>query len=84
MKCAWCDEPFARGETHVRLPYAREPGFLRFHDDCRFRQFIGSLAHLRHECSCFVKGSTCTDPPEMTLREAASAAVAEWRRQHGL
>jgi hypothetical protein len=45
------------------------------------RAIIGSVAHVEHRCSCFVPGSTESDPPGMTRREAANAAVKLWQEQ---
>jgi hypothetical protein len=33
------------------------------------------VAHLQRKCSCYVRGATCGDPPGMSKREAAKAAV---------
>ena len=82
-QCAWCDEVFVGGEQGVRIPALGAAGDegADHHLDCFLRSVIGSLAHLQHECSCFVPGATCTDPPELSKREAAQAAVRYWRQQ---
>jgi len=39
------------------------------------RLVIGSVAHLERRCCCYVPGSTEDDPPHMTPRQAARAAL---------
>jgi hypothetical protein len=74
--CDWCEEAFVDGDEGFGIPCIGEPSAFRFfHRACWLRQITGSLSHLRQECSCFVRFSTCTDPPYMTLREAAEAAA---------
>jgi hypothetical protein len=68
MICLWCEEPVSEGE---RNPNFREP----FHFACGFRSVAGSVAHLEGRCGCFLVGSTEGDPPGMTKREAANAAL---------
>jgi hypothetical protein len=46
------------------------------HLNCFMRQTIGSVAHQLKQCRCYVPGSTEEDPPGMTKRQAADAAVA--------
>jgi len=76
--CGWCDEVFDANDCGFEIPYMggpAEPRVLYYHTDCQLRQIVGSVAHLRRECSCFVPGSECTDPPQMTLRQAAVEAA---------
>lgn len=68
--CAWCVEP-----KDPNLPGSMHP-------ECTFRAVCGSVAHIEGRCSCFVPGSTETDPPGMTKRQAARAAVEARRRRH--
>jgi hypothetical protein len=74
MKCHWCKERIARIEVD---PLVNTP----MHRECAFRSIMGSLAHIEGRCSCVVAGATETDPPEMTRREAAKAALAAWEKQ---
>ena len=74
MKCQWCKERIKRSEVD---PLVQTP----MHRECAFRSIMGSLAHIERRCSCFVKGAPETDPPEMTRREAAKAALAAWERK---
>lgn len=71
--CSWCEEEIAEGDRGVT--YSNGPVA---HLHCFIRGTIGSVAHIRKECSCFVFGSTCGDPEGMTKREAATAAVKEY------
>lgn len=70
-KCLNCDEPILQGED----------GFVEcsnnaFHRACFLRRIIGSLAHQMGVCSCYKGGSELHDPPGLTKREAAEAALA--------
>lgn len=73
--CEYCGEPITPGE---HLPFERS----RFHGECIFRLMSGSLAHQERRCGCFIRGATETDPPGMTKREAAKAALAAFDRLH--
>ena len=70
--CWGCDEPVTTDEASE----SRIPGM---HYECGLRSVIGSLAHLQRTCSCY--GGTGHDPPEMTKREAARAAVRLFETQ---
>lgn len=65
-----------------------EPGDLvspvqggEFHFECGFR-LLGSLAHWQKRCGCYVPGSTEGDPPGMTVRQAAQAALDYYRKEN--
>jgi hypothetical protein len=75
FKCIHCQEPIDEWEDYEQ--YANGP---RAHRNCAIRAVIGSLAHVEKRCSCYVKGAEETDPPGMSRREAANAAVARWRQ----
>lgn len=66
--CGWCDEPVEARHQH---PAFDQP----LHFACGFRMVAGSVAHIEGRCSCFIVGSEESDPPGMTKREAALAAV---------
>lgn len=72
--CAYCDEPVA----------IQDVGVQQFHQECKFRMVVGSVAHVTRRCSCYVMGSTEGDPPGMTLRQAASAALEAWLKKEKL
>lgn len=46
------------------------------HYECLMRMVVGTVGHQRGLCSCF--GGTEEDPPGLTRREAAIAALQEW------
>lgn len=71
--CHWCQDLIAEGDDGVQYdngPY--------MHYECHMRQVIGSRAHVLGDCSCYVPGSSESDPPEMTKRQAAKAALEMW------
>ncbi len=77
-ECGWCEESVADDDSGVSLPYATKPmQVINYHLNCWLRQIFGSLGHQAGECVCHkdVRHSEPGDPPEMTLREAADAAV---------
>lgn len=71
--CRNCDEEIVEGDRGVIFPN----GYI-LHLNCYLRAVIGSVAHIRKECSCYKPGSTEHDPIGMTKRQAADAAVAEF------
>lgn len=74
MICPDCDEEIVKGE--LVMPF--NDNTLLMHYECGMRGIIGSVAHLQRRCSCYVKGASETDPPGMTRREAAKAALKLW------
>lgn len=70
--CTFCEEPVPPDEQ----PDA--PMMPPVHRECLIRQVVGSVGHLERRCSCH--GGDASDPPEMTRREAARAAVTLWKR----
>ncbi len=53
------------------------------HRECFFRILGGSVAHQLKRCACY-GGEDAGDPPGMTLREGARAALREFRTQQSL
>jgi hypothetical protein len=71
LECSYCSESIQEGDQ----------GFVGFyhavlHLECLLRQAVGSVAHQRGTCSCY--GGAEEDPPGMTLRQAARAAVENY------
>ncbi len=66
MQCGFCNE-----EIEEPLPDHR-PGNL--HRECLIRLVVGSVAHQERRCHCYIPGSTASDPPHLTLRQAAKLA----------
>jgi len=74
--CVHCGEVVKLEENGdvVLTPEGPRPA----HPECNFRAIMGSVAHIEKRCGCFVSGAEETDPPDMTPREAAKAAVRAW------
>lgn len=74
--CLYCGEPIAstdRTDPHIHPPA---------HWECSARAVIGGLNHQQGKCLC-CGGTEPPDPPDMTRREAAKAAL-EWFQTHRL
>ncbi len=79
-ECGWCSEQIEAGDAGVCLPVAAEiPYMMKHHLNCWLRQVVGSAGHQNETCSCFGDGDC--DPPDMTVREAADAAVEAFYRK---
>jgi hypothetical protein len=79
--CLFCDEPIAWGDSLARHPINTEDGLRIAHEECALRAVIGGINHLRGLCTC-CGGTLEPDPPNVTKREAARLALAEWKRRH--
>lgn len=84
--CLHCGEPIAIEDSGVIMPFLDSTGPRQAaeHRECLLRQVFGSVGHQRGLCSCNGGPGTMDDPPGMTNREAARAAVEEWERNHRL
>ena len=74
--CPWCDEPVLpsdRAFVYANGPVAHHP--------CALRMVLGSVAHLERRCACYVAGAAEGDPPHLSRRQAAEAAVRLWQAQ---
>lgn len=78
--CIHCGESIVDGDSGVF--YSNETP-TPAHRNCFLRAVIGSVAHIQKRCSCFVPGSHEDDPPGLTKRQAADAAVEAWRLAGG-
>lgn len=63
--CLWCAEPVSPEET--------DPVCLFYHRECQLRSTLGSVGHQLRRCPCY--GGDLEDPPELSKRDAARAAV---------
>ena len=84
--CAWCDERIDAQDYGYAIPLVRPIDAVMTqyrHHECFARCILGSVAHQNRRCSCFVPGSEEEDPPGMTRREAARAALKLWSERHG-
>ena len=82
-ECSFCNEVFVDEDVGVSIPWNGDgkSGFAHYHKNCFLRTIIGSVGHQRKQCSCF--GGTLEDPLELSLREAANAAVREFEEVEG-
>ncbi len=80
--CQWCDEEIEAEDSGVIIPVllSLQPtwGMRAHHQECFLRETLGSVAHIERRCLCYVPGSVACDPPYMSVREAARAAVQAW------
>lgn len=81
MACFRCGEWIELTDSGVvqSLVSMEGPACIAYHHECHARMVLGSLGHQQRRCSCY--GGTEEDPPEMTVREAAKAALAFFRRE---
>lgn len=77
--CVRCEEPIEDPSIAPRIMVVDEEGSRQeyMHKECLTRVAIGGLNHLKGTCQC-CGGNDDPDPPGMTKREAAIAAVAHW------
>lgn len=73
--CLYCQEPIAEGDQGVVMPFYSVNGASEVaqHRACVVRTVIGSVGHLKKKCTCY--GGTEEDPPDMTRRQGAEAAM---------
>lgn len=79
-KCLNCEEAFVEGDEGCSTPYyggGDAPPEVHYHIECFVRSIIGSVGHQTRKCSCY--GGTEEDPPGLTAREAAKAAMAKMK-----
>lgn len=91
--CMWCEEEFVEGDKGFLIGQGQvlvdnnndqvfeelAPVFLAVHLECFLRQTLGSVGHQTKQCSCF--GGILEDPPELTKRQAARAAVDVYKNR---
>lgn len=86
--CLWCDEPVLSTDDRASSIILVDPAgsYTRRwrHLECSIRSVSGSAAHLNHTCSCYVPGSTDSDHPSLSRRQAARAAFLAYTRIHPL
>ena len=79
--CRWCREAIAEADRGLLVRLQGEAGVIwsPWHHECFLRNAVGGLNHVEERCTCpLCQGDQPADPPEMTRREAARAAVAAW------
>lgn len=82
LTCGRCDEDIAEGDDGFVLPvfFGEEMDHHAYHYECHMRGIVGGLNHLIGKCTC-CGGDDPPDPPELTKREAAKAAVTAWLKR---
>lgn len=78
--CLYCAEPIAADDEGEVQICVREVGVYDerpIHRECSLRMSLGGANHQRGTCSC-QGGPDPPDPPGLTRREAARAAVTAW------
>lgn len=87
LPCTHCDEPIEPGDQGVCLPCVTLVGgepissVMPYHLNCHLRTIFGSVGHQIGVCHCPTGTQEFEDPPGLTLREAANAAVDLARRR---
>ncbi len=74
--CLHCDEKI--GEDDEGEMIFTSTGERPIHRECLLRTVIGSVGHQKKTCSCY--GGSEEDPPNVTKREAAIAAVSYFEK----
>src|SRR3982751_214867 len=69
--CAWCAELVEAGNEG----WGQSPIGPWFHEECFTRMILGSLGHQLQVCPCY--GGDYEDPPALSTREAAKAALEQ-------
>ena len=75
--CIWCEEPIEDGDDGIQ--YINGPVA---HRECWLRQGLGGANHINGTCTCR-GGSNPPDPPGLTRREAAKAAIQAFEDRYG-
>lgn len=87
--CLYCEEAVEEGDSGEIMPFGQlgeDRKTMSFttvavHQECALRQVVGSIGHLKKQCSCY--GGTEHDDLGMTRHEAA-LAVRAWVAEHGV
>ena len=77
--CQLCDELILPGEPIAQSTFNGLP----VHHECGFRAIAGGANHILGCCSC-CGGTMPPDPPGLSRREAARAALLAWERKQKL
>ena len=78
--CARCNEVIGWHDSGLVIPYFtadKQPEHRPYHYECHLRGVIGGLNHQMRRCTC-CGGSEPPDPPELSTRDAARAAVSHY------
>lgn len=72
-ECLYCKELVELGDRGLVNVIGQT-----FHLECQVRMIVGSVGHQMKQCYCY--GGSQEDPPNMTRREAAKAALELWEK----
>lgn len=77
--CARCDEVIGWHDDGLLIPHLGENDTTHqpWHYECHLRGIVGGINHQMGNCTC-CGGTEPPDPPDLTPREAAHAAVSYW------
>lgn len=77
--CAWCDERIGFHDDGLLIPHVGDESVTHqpYHYACHLRGIVGGVNHQRKHCTC-CGGTEPPDPPELSRRLAAEAAVNHW------
>lgn len=76
--CQHCGEPLLPDEPRSPMMVNGQP----VHHECGARMVLGSVAHVEGRCSCYVPDADELDPPQLTRRQAAKAALDAYMARH--
>lgn len=78
--CGGCGECIGFHDDGLLVPLLDDSEFTHqpYHYECHMRGIVGGLNHQMGRCIC-CGGDQPPDPPQLTKREAASAAVSYWQ-----
>ncbi len=84
--CLWCDEPVEGADPKEGMLYFNGVLYIKrfLHINCYLRGRYGSVGHQEGKCGCRGGPNTMDDPPGMSKREAADAAVFMWQTKNGM
>ena len=82
--CIWCGDPIGPEDNGFMVGHCTGTGTeeLPWHQECYLRMLVGGVHHQERRCTCF-GGDLPSDPPEMTIHEAAQAAAALFQGLEG-
>jgi len=82
--CLWCEEPIGPDANGFMAELQTPIGMVirPWHHECYLRMLVGGVNHQQRRCACF-GGDLPSDPPEMTIHEAAIAAAALYNETEG-
>jgi hypothetical protein len=78
QSCFLCAEFFVENDFGRFIPHVSELVKINkpYHEECWTRMLVGGFYHLSQQCSCYGGPTDHTDPPGLTLRQAAK--LAHW------